>query len=276
VIAIIAILIGLLLPAVQKVREAASRTKCANNLKQMGLGVHNYHDARGKLPPSRIADQYATWHVMLLPFIEQDALYRSWDLTKKYYDQTTFDVTANVPIYLCPARRGPPQIGQIAEAVATGAKGALGDYAVASSDTTANVPGAYDMADATGAIIIGVRRADGSWDSQTTFASVADGLTNTVLIGEKHIKLNQFGLVNGDRTIWNGDSIDVFTRAMGPGLGLVGDLNLGSNQRFGSYHPGACQFVYGDGSVRTVTVTVPEDTLSLLVRRSDGKPIPSY
>jgi prepilin-type N-terminal cleavage/methylation domain-containing protein len=282
VIAIIAILIGLLLPAVQKVREAASRAKCQNNLKQMGLAIHNFHDSYNKLPPSRIADQYATWSVMILPFLEQGALYQNWDLTKKYYVQDVsvggkFDVTAQVSLYLCPTRRGPPQIGQLPEDVATGPKGALGDYAAASSDTTANVPGAYDMSDATGSIITGIRNSTtGGWDSRTTFASVADGLSNTAFIGEKHIQLNKFGLVKGDRTLWNGDSIDIFARAMGPGLGLVADLNTATNQRFGSYHPGVCQFVFGDGSVRAVGVTVAEDTLSLLVRRADGLPIPPY
>src|SRR5205823_3318504 len=87
VIAIIAILIGLLLPAVQKVREAASRTKCQNNLKQIGLAIHNYHDANKLMPPSRLGAQYASWCVLVLPYLEQDALYRQWDLTKTYYQQ---------------------------------------------------------------------------------------------------------------------------------------------------------------------------------------------
>src|SRR5438309_5535398 len=137
VIASIAVLIGLLLPAVQKVREAAARAKCQNNLKQIGLGIHTFHDATGKLPPSRIADQYATWFVMILPYIEQQNLYKNWDLTQKYYNQpAAFDVTAQVPIYFCPSRRSPPQIGNLAEDVTTGKKGTLGDYAAASSDNT--------------------------------------------------------------------------------------------------------------------------------------------
>src|SRR5438477_6311366 len=194
VIAIIASLIGLLLPAVQKVREAAARAKCANNLKQMGLAVHNFHDAYGKLPPSRIADQYATWSVFLLPYIEQDALYRQWDLTKKYYNQTAFDYKAQVSIYFCPARRGPPQISQIPEDnTASTMLGTLGDYAVAAGDNTTDPVTASDLVGATGSMIIGVRNSStGAWDSRTTFASVADGLSNTVFIGEKHVQSNQF------------------------------------------------------------------------------------
>ena len=72
VIAVIALLIGLLLPAVQKVREAAARIKCGNHLKQLGLAAHAYHDENRALPPSRLAKPYATWSVLLLPYLEQE------------------------------------------------------------------------------------------------------------------------------------------------------------------------------------------------------------
>src|SRR5438045_1250698 len=118
VIAIIAILIGLLLPAVQKVREAAARTRCSNNLKQIALAVHNYHDARGELPPDRIANDWPTWAVLILPFIEQDAAYRQWDITRRFAEQANPSPNANsinpndpctkfVKTYYCPSRRDP-------------------------------------------------------------------------------------------------------------------------------------------------------------------------
>src|SRR5262247_4156317 len=86
VIAIIAVLIALLLPAVQKVREAAQRTHCANNLKQIALAFHNYHDIYHALPPARLDyDGGATWAVLLPPYLEQDAFYRQWTLSQRYY-----------------------------------------------------------------------------------------------------------------------------------------------------------------------------------------------
>src|ERR1044072_3934670 len=87
VIGIMAVLIRLLLPAVQKVREAAARMKCSNNLKQIGLGFHNFHDAMGFLPPDRLVNEWPTWAVVILPYIEQDNVYKLWDLQQRYCDQ---------------------------------------------------------------------------------------------------------------------------------------------------------------------------------------------
>ncbi len=105
VISIISVLMGLLLPAVQKAREAAARISCANNLKQIGLAMHNYENNHRKLPPSRMAVGYATWAVLILPYIEQDNLYRQWNLHATYYQQSIVARMTPVKIYFCPSRR---------------------------------------------------------------------------------------------------------------------------------------------------------------------------
>jgi prepilin-type N-terminal cleavage/methylation domain-containing protein len=103
VIAIIAILIGLLMPAVQQAREAANRTQCANNLKQIALAMHNYESANRRLPPSRLK-QKASWAWLILPQLEQDSLYRKIDLEKPVTDIVFAPFTFDVPIYHCPSR----------------------------------------------------------------------------------------------------------------------------------------------------------------------------
>ena len=103
VIAIIAILIGLLLPAVQKVREAAARAKCQNNLKQIGLALHNYHGMAQKFPPAQDALNYNV-HTLLLPYLEQNALYNSFNLTVSPSNGLNAVPRATVvPGFLCPS-----------------------------------------------------------------------------------------------------------------------------------------------------------------------------
>jgi prepilin-type N-terminal cleavage/methylation domain-containing protein len=138
VIAIIAVLIGLLLPAIQMVRESANRVSCANNLKQLGLAMHAYHDANDRLPPSRLDVGKATWAVLILPYIEQDNLYRQWDLSKSYYDQNAVARQSPVKTYFCPSRRtagtSPTtstygDFPSWAQSESPNVPGALGDYA---------------------------------------------------------------------------------------------------------------------------------------------------
>ena len=106
VIAVIAVLIGMLLPAVQKAREAAARIACANNLKQIGLAMLHYEENTGLLPPSRKTADGATWAVFLLPYVEQDNAYRRWDMAKSYYEQDDAARKVPLPGFLCPSRRG--------------------------------------------------------------------------------------------------------------------------------------------------------------------------
>ena len=115
VIAIIGILIGMLLPAVQSVREAARRTACMNNLRQIALATISFHDARGAFPPARTTTQTEilplfinnspeSWFVHILPFIEMINLYKQWDFRYRYEFQPKVAVETPVGVFLCPSR----------------------------------------------------------------------------------------------------------------------------------------------------------------------------
>jgi prepilin-type N-terminal cleavage/methylation domain-containing protein len=117
VIAVISILIGLSLPAVQKAREAGNRAKCLNNLKQIALACHTYENAHGNFPPSRLAGESQSWAWIILPQLEQENLYRLWDLKyslDNFPDGAASALETPVPQYFCPSRRSPDQpiVGQ--------------------------------------------------------------------------------------------------------------------------------------------------------------------
>jgi type II secretory pathway pseudopilin PulG len=108
VIAIISVLIGLLLPAVQAAREAASRIKCANNLKQIGLAMHNYHDTHRTLPPSRLRmTDSVSWAWLILPQLEQDNIYKRISEGTPLSMTPAGTIVYPTPIYFCPSRRQP-------------------------------------------------------------------------------------------------------------------------------------------------------------------------
>jgi prepilin-type N-terminal cleavage/methylation domain-containing protein/prepilin-type processing-associated H-X9-DG protein len=182
VLAILAVLTGLLLPAVQKVRQTAARVKCQNNLKQIGLGLHNYHDANGSLPPGyRALQAYSDgatdtapgwgWAAFVLPNLEQDNLHRQLDFTQAVASSPA--IQSFVPVFLCPSDILPAGPFDVPDA--------FGDVvAVAAPSSYAACVGG-DESDTFGPTGLGVFYRN----SRTRLTDVTDGTSQTLLVGER-------------------------------------------------------------------------------------------
>lgn len=295
VIAIIAILIGLLLPAVQKVRESASRAKCMNNMKQIGLACHAYHDANSAMVPTRIPANGMSWRFLLLPYLEQDSLFTLWNPSLPYYSQpnATAQTTA-VSVYLCPSRRG--SLTQLSvDGDGRGSiphkPGSLADYAcsIGSNSTLSDftgTPGVASYGPADGAFLHASGTASGTdpnftnirWRHTFKFSSISDGLSNTLFIGEKHVRPTALGLnSDGDTAAFNGDSQMANNRYAGPGMPIVSNPSSGPfKSQFGSAHGATCHFLFGDGAVRPIRANIPEADLGRLASRNGNEPTPDY
>jgi prepilin-type N-terminal cleavage/methylation domain-containing protein len=290
VIAIIAVLLALLLPAVQKVRESANRIQCANNLKQIGLAIHSYHETFHQLPCSRIhqaaSGGWATWCVQILPFVEQQNLFQKWDVSRDYFNQVPEAQRTPVRLYFCPTRHRTQELSVDNAKDTNGGTffpGALTDYACSSGDRQ-SYKGYLDDKTANGAMIVGdATVAHGvitGWRSRTSLSSLADGTSNTILIGEKHVRPSALGQAAGDFAAYNGGK-DVprnAARCGGPGFPIARNplSDVEPERTFGSWHPGICQFVMADGSVHSFTIDLSPEILRLLVVRNDGKAIPDF
>jgi prepilin-type N-terminal cleavage/methylation domain-containing protein/prepilin-type processing-associated H-X9-DG protein len=284
VIAIIAVLIGLLVPAVQKVREAANRMSCQNNLKQIGLGMHNFAAALKSFPYCRTGghEQDNTWAVILLPYIEQDPLYNTWfsvalpnldgppilsnspriainDLRFNRTIRTQSAPLSNtVALYFCPSRRAP----QVCTApLGSNLVGACGDYAVVGGGNVLNT-GAFHVNDFYGT---GVRLAD-----------IRDGTSSTLLVGEKHLTQADLGLGTYDGCIYSATPAGLSFRQAGSAHPLALGLTDGQNGQFGSWHTGVVNFVFCDGHVEGLNTSISGTTLGYLATRAGGEAIPSY
>jgi prepilin-type N-terminal cleavage/methylation domain-containing protein/prepilin-type processing-associated H-X9-DG protein len=289
VIAIIAVLIGLLLPAFQKVREAAARTQCTNNLKQMGLAIHNYHGVNSNLPPSRVGPQHATWFVVILPYMEQNNLYMQWNLANNYYEQSTEVQNAFVKQYVCPTRRSSPMPSTEYEISSIGVPdsqlhpGTQGDYACNGGQFYNSI---VDNPQCRGAMCSANSQINGSDQvttskSQTALTDITDGTSQTFLVGEKHSVRSMWGESGptwGEGAIWNGDFPRNFCRIAGQTLWNLGQGptdNAGPfHCKFGSWHPGICQFLFADGHVGSLSNSTDMTTLQILACRNDGLVVP--
>lgn len=303
VLAITALLLALLLPAVQKLREAANRMKCTNNLKQIGLGVQGFHDSHQALPPDRIRNEWATWAVLILPHLEQPGIFNQWDLQLRYWDQPGKARMHNVNVYFCPSRRAPSSAS-----FSKGERDRLGRYPgdfpggrsdYASCGGNDNDSGALMIARARGVTPSGqtvVANANRgvfnqtpagtrilSWQSMTNLANITDGTSNTVLIGEKFVQKKNLNGMGEDRSVFHSANPGPYRRLLGVrgqrSYTLVSDVNAdlqtwpNCHWSFGGVHPGLCQFVMVDGSVRALRTTLTNPVLQYLGQRNDGQVI---
>jgi len=369
VIAIIGVLIALLLPAVQKVREAANRTQCANNLKQIGLAVHNFHDTNGAFPntgawwvtgtgysqsgdPLPLKYQTAGWMYQIMPFMEQDNLYKSPDLLPiGATPQTAINVqllNTNIPevggttfgppgsycirnsvrdpnspnwpgpqrrtpvkIYYCPSRRAAAQLNNGLglndyASVAPGQVPLHKDSAGQYEDDPIGLVYGWESHDVgyTGndfGLHHGVIPVGNRWQGEIvkhTFASVKDGTSNTMMVGEKFVPINDYGGGNGadDTGPMEGVDSDIIRSTAtcqdfsfntndyqkgaphGPLSNPHQDINVdgwsgtgwASSFQFGSAHPAGINAVFADGSVHSIKYGIDPDVFNAIGHMDDG------
>ena len=301
VIAIIGILVGLLLPAVQTVRETARRTDCLNRVRQIGLSIEGYYQSVRRLPPSRAADGYLTWTVLVMPFQEDNNLYRLFDVTDRYAAQPAGVPSNSANLYFCPSRRWP---GEVSQSESFGEQiGAVGDYAGNAGSHRFFDFGGIGTA-YTGEWSLFDNEVDGVFNSgyanenpidpmtgklrgrplgRYRLSEITDGLSTTIFVGEKSVDLEHRGQPGGwaDGCIYNGNEPGTFMRLGGIGLGIEQDNRIGapgpgSIPTWGSDHKLTCNFVFGDGSTRGIAKMIDEQVLANLCSRNDGQVVTDF
>lgn len=260
VIAIIAILISLLLPAVQQAREAARRSQCKNNMAQIALATLNYEMAHGVLPPGTVnpdgpivsePDGYhMSWTVQLLPYLDQTPLFLAVDFSKGAYDQSEEITEASMSVLICPSSPSP-----------TGAVSYAGCHGGTEVQIAEDNEGVFYL------------------NSRVRYRDIPDGSTNTIFFGEKVWSSAELNWLSGTRTSLRNtghepnqlpsirDSREKLYQSNQTPDGMSDPAVVGG---FGSWHFGGAQFALGDGSVRFLSENIDNLVYESLGKRADG------
>ena len=289
VIAIIAVLIGLLVPAVQKVREAASRMQCSNNFKQWGLAMHGFHDAEGKLPYTAKTSARQTFIPLLLPYIEQSGVVQGFDRNVGNFYLPPFIVQNSnsglfctpLKLFYCPSDR----IGALWTDDTYWR--ARSNYLVSWGNVTVGGTTATDL---------GVFSNAGASPRQNKFSDITDGLSNTLLMGEIIVaKSDKNASWDGRGDAYNDDMASPGSMFMtinppnspvpdavwcfnngDPAMPCVAAAGTNGQLAARSRHSGGVNALLGDGSVRFFTNSIQAATWRYLGSRADGQTTLNY
>lgn len=313
VIAIIGVLVALLLPAVQAAREAARRSSCGNNLKQISLGMHNYHDTYQSMPSGWMhynngyvsSGQYAAhfgWGALMLPFVEEENLHTQLGVTQRslahVYHSGDHGIYRNiVQTYRCPSDTGDDTVGGGSHSIWTnGANGFssrssyVGNYGYEKDGPGQNQAsaGGGNHSNSGDPGIWGTTKGDGVLyqNSRIRFRDITDGTANTLLIGERCDLVPGTSTENYGAT-WVGVTFPdhVSTNRDDYAHAVVGctrfpiNNNIGAKERrhaFHSMHPGGAQFARSDASVIFISETIAGQTYRFLGARNDGGVLGEY
>lgn len=282
VIAIIAILIALLVPAVQKVRESAARLQCQNNLKQIGLGLHNYHDTHKAFPPGVTTTAPLTcWTALVLPYIEQGNLANTYNYKVNWNVNTAADQMP-IPIFICPS----DPLGTHTDTVNYNFAPSVGDYQSINEIkyfvgiNCFNLPGNTAKGNP---LLAGVL----TWNTTTPILSITDGASNTIMIAEDAGRPNLYGA--GAKLIstaaglspggaWADPSGPYSIDGSLPNGTVPGTcaLNCSNNNEVYGFHTGGANAVFADGSVHFLDQSMSLCLLAALCTRAGGEVISGW
>lgn len=288
VIAIIAVLIALLLPAVQQARESARLSQCRNNVKQMMLAFHNYHDAHGGFPNraslTTSLDSGHGWGFKLLPFIEQSNLYNAWNSAKSWYSPENQGVVMTpVQTYLCPTSPGNPRVMDLAPSspTTTTSTGIAGDYVVFHLITKTGSTATCSPCNSASSSVVG---------GITPIRNIIDGLSNTILLSEQAGRPNYYigrvqqaantSMTNpkfwGCWAAYQSVTYQGWNGATPPAVGGTRIMNWSNSQGIYSFHNGGAIAGLCDGSARFLSENMSMDILIALLTKDGGETIGEF